>query len=129
MEWLRITEVIFIVIVPLLVWWLNQKTQEMKEERKELLKNINQTINNRALLLERKLSTCENAISNIHELLKHRREVAQLKYSILKDKIEDLERFASNKHGYSIRHNRNTNQSSFTTMTGNNDDEIETEIF
>lgn len=114
-------------MIPLVIWWMQRRYEELKEDRKEFLKSINQSINNRALVLERKLDTCEIAIKNIQELLKHRSEVAQLKYAILKDKIEDLERFSNTEHGYTVRKTRNADRSALDTMT--DDSGVNTQIF
>ena len=127
-DWIRVIEVIAIVVIPFFLWWLQRRYEELKEDKKELVKGINQTINTRALALERKLDTCEITIDNIQNLLKHRSEVAQLKYGILKDKIEDLEGYLHRTNGYQVRHNRNTDRTAFTTMT-TNDDEVDTQIF
>lgn len=129
MDWFRIAEAIAIVVIPLYLWWMQRRYEELKEDKKEMLKGINQSINNRALLLERKLDTCEIAVGNINELLKHRSEVAQLKYSILKDKIEDLETYLKNT-GYVVKKNRHSDRTAFTTMSSyTDDDEVDTQIF
>ncbi|WP_066122372.1 hypothetical protein [Geminocystis sp. NIES-3709] len=112
MDWLKPIEIIVIAVVPLYLWWLQRRSEN----------------SNHILLLEKKMDACEVAIDNIEQLLKHRSEVAQLKYSILKDKIEDLEEFSNRKHGYVIRKNRHTDRTAFTTMT-TDDDEVDTQIF
>lgn len=116
------------IVVPFLLWWVKLRYEEIKEERKEFVKSIHQIINVRAVALERKLNTCEVAINAINENLKHRSEVAQIKYSVLKDRLEDLEKFAHIQHGFHLRHSRNLDKNDITTMTGG-DDDVETQLF
>ena len=65
---------------------------------------------------QRDIESLNFLIKDIHESLKHRSQIAQLKYDILKDKIADLEGYLQKANDYVPRHSsRSVNTSTPTT--------------
>lgn len=115
------------IVIPLLLWRLEHNRTVDQEERKELLKDIQQKINNRAVLVERKIELCEMGVNAINEKLKHRADIASLKYNIIKDKIEDLESYLEKVNGYRRKGTKHSDRRTMPTLT--DPDTVDTEIF
>jgi hypothetical protein len=120
-------EIAIVTGIPLAIWWMQKRLEEEKEERKELLKEVSHKINNRAILIERKIELCEIALQSINDKLKHRADIAHLKYGILKEKIEDIESYLEKINGYRRKRNHYSEKQTMPTLTSN--DEVDTEVF
>lgn len=123
----NLIEIIGAIIIPFLIWWVQHTIDNEKEERKLLLKEVQQKINNRSFLLEKNIDCCEQSINSINEKLKHRADIASLKYGILKDKIEDLESYLEKVNGYRRKRTGYSERQNMPTLTGNED--VETGLF
>jgi hypothetical protein len=119
-KWL---EIAIISGIPIVVWWMQLKIQEQKDEKVELLKNIQSKINNKALLLDKKIDLIEINISFIKEELNHRAEIINIKFNFLSDKINDIESYLKKINGYQKKRNIINEQIIISNL--NNDEDLE----
>lgn len=104
-QYILIVSVATNAIVPILVWWLTLQQEAIKDRNKELS------------LLRRDVNDALEKIRNIRETLKHRSDIAQLKYGILKDCIDDIQMYLEKINGYKRRHSNASLDSKVTTLT------------
>ena len=95
--WLEIIIIaLAMVIVPFIVWLFHQL-------RKSLLAHVNLVINEHYTSLESLIDKNRTDIYNLKLRLKHRAEIASIKYNALTDKIEEIELYLEKSNGYRRR--------------------------
>lgn len=93
-------EIAIVTGIPLAIWWMQKRLEEEKEQRIELLKTVQTKINNRAILLDKRIDLNDLAIANIKEKIDHKEEINVIKFNFVKDKIEDIESYLGKINGY-----------------------------
>lgn len=111
------------IIIPLLFRQLNKAEERAKENSRFM-----QKLAEKSLTVQREIDHIQDLIKGIYSALEHRSEVAQLKYNILKDKIEDLESYLEKVNGYRRKQTKRTNDAQVKTLY-NTDDDVNTGIF
>jgi hypothetical protein len=112
-------EIAVITGIPLAIWWMQIKLQEQKEEKIELLKSIQNKINNRAIILEKKIDLTDLNINAIKDKLNHYSEINEIKVNFLKEKINDIESYLEKINGYRKKRNNYTEDNSSTFTNAN----------
>lgn len=122
-KWLEIIVIsLATLIIPFFIWLIHQV-------KKSLLFHVNLVISEHYTSLESLIDKNRNDIYNLKLRLKHRAEIASLKYNALTNKIDEIELFLEKSKDYR-RRNRlqtlNSNDLDRNTMTDkfpNNDDD------
>lgn len=96
-QWLEIIIIaLAMLIVPFVLWLVHQL-------RQSILNHVNLILNEYYTRLEDQIKNNRNEMANLKTRLKHRAEIASLKYNALADKIDEVENYLEKSNNYHRR--------------------------